>query len=232
MNKPLVIIGAGDHACVLLDMLLEQGEKVLGLADKAVPKGTVIYGVPVLGDDNEILKYSVEDIELVNGIGSVGSLDLRTKMFEFYKKNGYTFASVIHSSAIISKRAKLSEGIQVLAGAVINTEVKIADNTIINTKTSIDHGCNIGKHCHIAPGCTLSGCVTVGNRTHIGTGSSVIQGIKVGANVLVGAGSVVIRNIKDNSMVYGVPAKMTDTRNVMGGGNFSYLRLPSGRNVA
>lgn len=220
MNKPLVIIGAGDHACVLLDMLLEQGEKVLGLADKVVPKGTVIYGVPVLGDDNEILKYSVEDIELVNGIGSVGSLDLRTKMFEFYKRNGYTFASVIHSSAIISKRAKLSEGVQVLAGAVINTEVKIADNTIINTKSPIDHGCVIGKHCHIAPGCFFSGCVKVGDGRHVGTGSVIIQGITIGDNVLLGAGSVVVKDIEDNSKVYGAPTKMKNSSKIcLGGGD-------------
>lgn len=208
MNRPVIIIGAGDHAKVLLDILLEQGENVIGLTDKFVKRGTVIYDVPVIGDDDVVLKYKTDEIELVNGIGSVGNLELRTKMFKFYKENSYTFTSVIHHSAIISSRAKLAEGVQVLAGSVINTEVSIDENTIINTKTSIDHGCNIGQHCHIAPGCTLSGCVTIGNGTHVGTGSSIIQGIKIGSSVLIGAGSVIIKDIADNATAYGVPARI------------------------
>lgn len=218
MAKALVIIGAGDHAKVLLDILLEQGAKVLGLADKFVPRGTMIYGVPVLGDDDEVLKYSPEKIELVNGIGSVKSLTLRSKIFNIYKEKGYTFKTVIHSSAIVSNRARLTESTQILARAVVNTDAEIGENTIINTGVIVEHGCIIGKNCHIAPGCVLSGCVTVGERTHIGTGSTIIQGITIGSNVLLGAGSVVVKDIEDNSKAYGVPARMKNTIQITGGG--------------
>lgn len=210
MNRPVIIIGAGDHARVLLDILLDQGTEVAGLADKSIPEETVIYGVPVIVDDNEVLKYSPDEINLVNGIGSVGSTVLRASVFRFFKEKGYAFASVIHPSAVISRRAELREGVQVLAGAVVGPDAVIGEDCIINTNASIDHGCVIGRDCHIAPGCTLSGCVAVGEGTHIGTGSSVIQGIKIGVNVLVGAGSVVIRNIGDNARVYGVPAEGHD----------------------
>lgn len=208
MNKSLIIIGAGDHAKVLLDILLELGEKVLGLADKSVPKGILIYGVPVLGNDDEVLKYSPEEIELVNGIGSIKSVSLRSKVYSFFKAKGYSFKTVIHLSAIISNRARLSEASQILARVVVGTEAEIGENTIINTGVIVEHGCIIGKNCHIAPGCVLSGCVTVGVETHIGTGTTVIQGITIGSNVLLGAGSVVVKDIEDNSKAYGVPAKM------------------------
>ncbi len=208
MAKPIIIIGAGDHAKVLLDILLEQGETVLGLTDKSVQKGTVVYGVPVIGDDDEVLKHSPEVIDLVNGVGSVGDLTLRKKIYSFFKNKGYIFKSVIHKSAIISNRTMLLEGVQILPRTVINTEAQIGENTIINTGSVVEHGCNIGNNCHIAPGCTLSGCVKVGDKTHIGTGSSIIQGVTIGKNVLLGAGSVVVNNIEDNSKAYGVPAKV------------------------
>lgn len=208
MNKPVIIIGAGDHAKVLLDILLEQNVNVIGLTDKSIPKGTCIYGVSVIGDDFEILKYKTDEIELINGIGSVGNTSLRRKVFVSLKEKGYVFKSVIHPSVIISKRAKIGEGTQLLAGSVVNTEAEIGDNTIINTKTSIDHGCVIEKHCHIAPGCSFSGCVKVGEGTHIGTGTSIIQGINIGKNVLIGAGSVVISDVSDNEKAFGVPARV------------------------
>ena len=218
MSKPLIIIGAGDHAKVLLDILLEQGEKVIGLADKSLSKGTLIYDVPVIGDDEAVLKYNAESVELVNGIGSIGSTALREKLYDFYKSKGYVFKTVIHKSAVVSTRAILCEGAQILAGVVITTEATIGEDTIINSNASIDHACVIGKHCHIAPGCVLSGCVTVGNGTHLGTGSSIIQGIKIGSNVLLGAGSVVVNDIDDNSKAYGVPARMKMTKQMTGGG--------------
>lgn len=207
-SKPVIILGAGDHAKVLLDILLEQNVTVIGLTDKSISKGTCIYGVPVIGDDSEILKYKTDEIELVNGIGSVGNTSIRQKVFSSLKEKGYFFRSVIHESSILSKRAKLGEGVQLLAGTIVNTEAEIDDNTIINTKTSIDHGCVIGKHCHIAPGCSFSGCVRIGDCTHIGTGTSIIQGINIGKNVLIGAGSVVINDVSDNEKAFGVPARV------------------------
>ena len=207
-SKPVIILGAGDHAKVLLDILLEQDVTVIGLTDKSISKGTCIYGVPVIGDDSEILKYKTDEIELVNGIGSVGNTSIRQKVFSSLKEKGYFFRSVIHEASIVSKRAKLGEGVQLLAGAIVNIEAEIDDNTIINTKASIDHGCVIGKHCHIAPGCSFSGCVRIGDCTHIGTGTSIIQGINIGKNVLIGAGSVVINDVSDNEKAFGVPARV------------------------
>ena len=207
-NKPVLIIGAGDHSKVLLDILLDQNIKVIGFTDKNIPKGTLIYDIPVIGDDSVYTNYKTNEVELVNGIGSIGKTSLREYFFTSLKEQGYSFKSIIHPSAIISKRVKLGEGVQILAGSVINIESVIGNNSIVNTKSSVDHGCVIGNHCHIAPGCTLSGCVTVGDRTHIGTGTAIIQGIKIGSNVIIGAGSVVVHNIKDNEKAFGVPARV------------------------
>jgi len=218
-NKKIIIIGAGEHAHVLLDLLLEQNMNVIGLSDSNPNlKGSKVYGIPVIGNDDDVIKnYKPSDVLIVNGMGSVGSTKIRAKVYKNFTEHGFNFLTVVHPSAIISKRAKLCEGAQVLAGAIINTEAVIGENTIINTKTSVDHGCNIGANCHIAPGCVLSGCVAVGDNTHIGTGSSIIQGINIGGNTLVGAGSVVVHDIPANVKAFGVPVKILNYTD-MGGG--------------
>ncbi len=203
--KPVIIIGNGGHAKVLTDILLLGNRKIIGFTAPVEEKNS--YNLFYVGPDKAILNYHPTEIELVNAIGSVSNTSLREKLFNEFKSQGYFFSAVIHPTAIISSTVKLGEGVQILAGTVIQPFAKIDDNTIVNTSSSIDHDCCIGKHCHISPGTTLSGGVIVGKGTHIGTGATIIQSIKIGKKVLIGAGSLVIRDVIDNKVVYGNPAK-------------------------
>ena len=207
MDKPVIIIGAGGHARVLFDCLRLQGVNVLGMLDKAGTENGN-FDLPIIGDDSAISEYPSDTVELVNGLGSVGNMNLRTSIFSRFKKLGYRFRSVIHPSAMIAHDCELGEGVQVLAGAVINTGTKIAADTIVNTGAIVDHECIVGSHVHIAPGCTLSGGIHIGDGTHIGTGATIIQGISIGNRALVAAGAVVVKNVPDGEKVMGVPAKI------------------------
>jgi UDP-perosamine 4-acetyltransferase len=208
LNYPVIILGAGGHAKVLIDTLRLRSIQLLGIAD-ADPnkKGQLLLDAPVLGGDEEVIKYPIEKIYLVNGIGAVRVNPLRRQLFEHFKSKGYRFTSVVHPSAIIASDVALSEGTQVMAGAIVQTGCYIGMNAIINTGSVVDHDCHIGDHVHIAPGVTISGGVRIGENTHIGTGAIVIQGIKIGRYCLVAAGAVVIRDVPDDATVAGVPAK-------------------------
>lgn len=203
----MILIGAGGQALVLAECLQLLHADVLGVIDKnPLGGGRTPCELPFLGTDDDMVAYAPEEVVLVNGIGSVGSTALRQRIFERYHALGYTFRSVIHPSAIISSMAKLGEGVQIFAGAVVGPKTQIGEDSIINTRTSIDHECQIGAHCHIAPGCVLSGGVTVGAGTHIGTGTSVVQGCHIGTGTTVGAGSLVLSDVPDAVVSYGVPA--------------------------
>lgn len=205
MNKPIIIIGNGGHASVLTEILLLQQRDILGYT--APREETNSYGVKYLGADKTIGEYSPKEVDLVLGLGTVSVSTIRHSIFEEMKRQGYTFANCIHPKTIISITAILAEGIQVMAGAIIQPHAQIGENTIINTGAIIEHDCLIGAHVHIAPGTTLSGGVIIGNESHIGTGSSIIQGVEIGKNTLIGAGSVVITNIGTSKKAFGVPAK-------------------------
>ena len=206
-EKPVILLGAGGHAKVLLDILLEQNIEVLGIVEKdGADLPSDMYGIPVIGTDSDVQQYQPDKVGLVNGIGSIGPTALRQKVYEKFRRQGYCFPQVIHPGAVVSRRAELGEGVQIMAGAVVNIGTRVKENSIINTNASVDHDCLIGAHVHIAPGVTLSGGVTVGNGSHIGTGASVVQGIEIGANVIVGAGAVVVNTVAVGKTVCGVPA--------------------------
>jgi sugar O-acyltransferase (sialic acid O-acetyltransferase NeuD family) len=209
MNLPVIILGAGGHAKVLIDTLLLTAVEIAGIVDPDREKhGTSILGIPVIGNDDVVLKKGPGAVMLVNGVGSVKQPALRKQLFDTFKARGFTFASVHHPSAVIAADVLLAEGVQVMAGSVIQPGCVIGRNVIINTKAAVDHDCTIGDHSHVAPGVTLSGSVTVGEGAHIGAGATVLQNVHIGRSSIIGAGAVVLQDVPENVLVYGVPGKV------------------------
>lgn len=208
-NKPVIIVGGGGHAKVLLDTLKSKNIEIIGITDPDGKKHNfMIEGIRVIGTDDELDNYSVNDVLLVNGLGSIKDTIKRRTVYESLKNKGFSFSDVIHQSAVIASSVRIEEGVQVMAGAVIQPGCVINENTIVNSSASIDHDCLIGKNVHIAPGVTLSGEVEVEDNVHVGAGVTIIQGVKIGQNSLIGAGSVVLKDIPANTKAVGVPAKV------------------------
>lgn len=205
MNLPVIVIGGGGHAKVLISALRLQQRLILGFVDRSGTSLPVL-GVSNLGNDEAAFAHLPAEVELVNGVGSVGSTRLRIEVFERFKQKGYRFASVLHPAALIAAEVELAEGVQVMAGAVIQAGARLAENVIVNTGACVDHDCWIEPHTHIAPGATLSGNVRVGFGSLIGTGASVIQNVRIGSRSIVGAGAVVVKDVPEGVTVVGVPA--------------------------
>jgi UDP-perosamine 4-acetyltransferase len=206
---PVIILGGGGHAKVLVNSLLLDGRSIIGVTDRDSEKiGRTTLGVRVLGSDEIVLDYPASQIELVNGLGSTGTTKIRADIFNNFKTQGYHFSKVIHLSAILASGVILQEGVQIMAGTVIQPDCWIGPNTIINTMASVDHDCEIGANVHIAPGATLSGGVQVGENAFIGAGAVVIQGVRIGQGSIIAAGAVVTKDVPPEVMVMGVPARI------------------------
>lgn len=193
---PVIVLCAGGHARVVIDAIALMGMKILGIVDvNPELTGKSVLGFPVIGGEDVLDGYAPEKIGLVNGLGGAKSMASRKKLFQRFKKTGFRFVTVIHPSAVIAKEVVLSEGAQVMAGAVIQTGTEIGRDTIINTRASVDHDCMIGRHVHIAPGVILCGEVQIGDDAYVGSGSTVTPGVKIGKGVFIRAGSLVTKDL-------------------------------------
>lgn len=209
MNLPIIIIGTGGYGQAVADALLAMGCNVEGYTDADASRhGTRFLGLPVIGSDDAITARAPDAVLLANGIGSVGDLSLRRKIYSRFVELGYRFATVVHPGAVVAKSARLESGAQIMAGAVIQPNARIGENTIINIGVVVDHDCIIGKHCHLSPGCSLSGAIEIGDESHVGTGATIRQGIKLGARTVVGVGAAVVRDAGGDCTLVGVPAKV------------------------
>ncbi len=207
MNDGVLLIGAGGHASVLLEILIEQKINILGyVSPYAAVNKKLFSDFHWFKCDKDVLQFDNSKIKLVNGIGSLPGSTLRVDFYNKYKKLGYSFATLVSKEASVSNYAYLEEGVQVIRGAIVQTGTCIGYNSIVNTGSIVDHDCSIGSHNHIAPGATLSGQVTSKVNVHFGTGSSVIQSVNIGKNSVIGAGSTITKDIDKNTICY--PARI------------------------
>jgi sugar O-acyltransferase (sialic acid O-acetyltransferase NeuD family) len=182
-NCRIVLLGAGGHAKVLLDVLIASGVKVDGVVDPILAEnGGFWRGIAVIGNDDELLKIGPAEIVLVNGIGSLPGKSLRQRLFAQFRTAGFRFISVVHPSALMGSGVVLGEGVQLMAGSIVQADSTIGDNSIVNTGALIDHDCVFGSH-----------------------GVSIIQGMAIGAGAVIGAGTVVLKDIPDYHKLLGHP---------------------------
>jgi sugar O-acyltransferase (sialic acid O-acetyltransferase NeuD family) len=185
----MYLYGTGGHAKVVIDILVDNNIPVDGLYD----------------DDSSIDKlmgYRVFCANEIKGplIVSIGSNSIRKKIAESLD---VLFGTAIHSSAIISSNASVSEGSVVMQGAIIQSCSTVGKHCIINTGASVDHDCRIEDYVHISPHAALCGNVEIGEGSWIAAGSVIIPGIKIGRWSIVGAGSVVTKDIPDHVLAIG-----------------------------
>lgn len=206
MSKPVLVLGSGGHASVILEILIQLNCKIMGVVSKEKPSNLGVFkGLKWYESDDDILSFDPSKVLLVNGIGSVPGNELRSEIFERFKFLNYKFMTIISKKSIVSKYAKISEGVQILNGVIVNANAKIDENTILNTGSIIEHDCVIGKHNHIAPGVTLSGTVITGNYVHIGTGASLANNLKIADNSVIGCGVSIVKDVSHNEII--IPAK-------------------------
>ena len=189
-QKPVLLLGLGGHAKVLINILRLCGREIKGaLSQDSV--GTKVMDVPVIGNDDELDTYEPNDIELVNALGHLPNNNKREILFKLGKQRGFTFTSVIHPSVIVAEDVKLGEGVQVMAGVILEPAIDIGRDSIINTSVSINHDAKIGQHTHLAPGVLVCGNAYIGDGVFIGSSSSVMPGIIIEDNVFIKANSLV-----------------------------------------
>jgi UDP-perosamine 4-acetyltransferase len=211
-KERILIIGAGPHAKVVLDILLHDSSKeVTGLtdSDRDLWKRRIL-GAPVLGDDSILpgllSRKQIDSVIIALGHGLIKA---RERIFHEIKRLGPALTTATHTSAIIAESVSIGEGTAVMAGAIINPDAVIEENCTINTGAILEHDNRIGRGCFIQGGARLAGSVSVGVHSVVGMGASVIDGIRIGSNSIVGAGAVVTRDVPDDVGVAGVPAKKT-----------------------
>ena len=125
-----------------------------------------------------------------------------------------------------------------LTGIEIHPAAKLGPGLFIDHGMGVVIGetAEVGENVTLLQGVTLGGTSlkrekrhpTLGNNVVVGAGAKIIGGFKIGDGSRIGAGSVVVREVPTNSVVVGVPGRVTyrDGQRVAGAIDLDQTDLP------
>jgi UDP-perosamine 4-acetyltransferase len=204
LDRRVLLIGAGGHARVCVEVLREADLDVVGALDRD-GAGDDVLGVPVVGRDADLASRAA-DLGVDRVCVAIGDNAARRTWSERAGAAGLSLLTAVAASAVVSPTARLGPGAQILPGAVVNAVARIGRGVIVNTNASVDHDVVVGDFAHVAPGAVIGGDVRIGASVLVGLGARVAPGLRIGDGAIVGAGAVVVRDVPPGVTVVGVPA--------------------------
>ena len=211
----MIIVGAKGFAKELLE-ILHQNNQLEDLAfydDINLTDSNLLFGkFPILRNEYQIHKHFKQfGNEFTLGIGKP---KLRKYLHDKFVQLGGTNTSVMSKNSDIgSYDVKIGDGCNILSGAIISNSVSLGLANIIYYNSVITHDVITGNFVEVSPGVKLLGNCLIGDFTSIGTNATILPNIKIGKNSIIGAGSVVTKDIPDNSIAFGIPAKIIKINN-------------------
>jgi len=206
--EKIVIIGAGGHGRVVLDIIRAEKKYVpVGFLDADTSlHGRRIDGLVVLGDITLLPSLKLQNV--TGAIVAIGDNGIRRQYAEKIDELGFELINAVHPSANIASTASIGKNVVIATGVNICAHCQIGNSVILNTGSIIDHESVVSTAAHICPGAKLAGRVFVESGAYVGIGATVIQNIRIGLDAIVGAGAVVIRDVPPAATVVGVPARV------------------------
>ncbi|MBC8111887.1 MAG: NeuD/PglB/VioB family sugar acetyltransferase, partial [Verrucomicrobia bacterium] len=185
----MLLYGNGGHAKVITDCLKSVGIAVSGIFDD---KLDLSENHLASGQYNETKQA---DQQLVI---SIGSNQTRKKISQQIK---HTFGKAVHVSATISQTATINEGTVIFHQVIVQAGATIGKHVILNTRSIIEHDCQVADFVHIAPNVTVCGGVKIGEGTLIGASATILPNLSIGKWVLIGAGMTITKDVPDFAVI-------------------------------
>jgi UDP-perosamine 4-acetyltransferase len=203
--EPVLVVGAGGHAKVVIELIRAGGGQVAALVD-ADPTPRQVLGCAVVGADEALARLRAEGLS--RAFVALGDNRLRARLAQRLRELDFVLVNAVSPGAHISPSARIGAGVAVMAGAAVNAEARIEDLVIVNTCAAVDHDVRLGEACHVGPGSTLAGEVKVGRLAFVGAGATLIPGVSVGDGAVIGAGACVVSDIEAGVLAVGAPARV------------------------
>lgn len=211
MKKKLLIFGSHEIADLAYRYFKDTNEYSIEafIVDDGHKDKDMLNDIPLVTYSKAKEKFKPKDFKFHVAISFKQFNQLREKIYQKIKKDGYDFESYISPhSTILTK--DIGENVFILENQTIQHNVKIGNNVVIWSSNHIGHGSVVEDSSYISSQVVISGHVTVGRRTFIGVNSAIKDFCKIGSDCFISMGSNVTSNLNSGSVVLPEKSKVLE----------------------
>lgn len=170
----------------------------------AIIENGVIIGSDVIIGANSVVRSGT----IIKNRCKIGSNSVvGSEGFQIIRVKGIN-RKIIHCGGVLLEEGACVGDNTDIANALFEGATYIGKNAMIDNLVHVGHNGYVGDNAVITAGTILCGSSIVESGAWIGVNSSVLNRVTVGIDSKIGIGSVVTRDVPNESLAYGVPAKV------------------------
>jgi sugar O-acyltransferase (sialic acid O-acetyltransferase NeuD family) len=205
----IIIVGAGGFGREVLQWARhawpEHVAKIAGFLSEDPTKlnghGT---NLPILGSPEDFGPRPTDGLLLAIGIPRV-----RRQVAERLEARGARFLTLIHPTAIVADTAEVGLGTVICPYAIVSDSVRLGRFVLVNYHASLAHDASAGEFSILSPYSGLGGNASIEVDVFLSMHVTVGPRVHVASGAVVSANSCVLQHSPPNSMIYGVPGRVS-----------------------
>ena len=200
-KKLLIVFGTGQQSDIVSFYLNKLSTNIHAYCvdDKFYKKDT-FKNKMVITTKELLKKYRPSHYKLHIAISYKKLNKLRFEKYDFFKKKGYSFKSIIYNSNIEKSDVKLGQNIVIL-DSNIQPFTKIGNNSMIWSGSILGHHSSIGNNCWITSGSTIGGNCKIGDFSFLGLNTTIGHFVNIGKKCFIGSSTHITKNVSTRSVV-------------------------------
>jgi len=167
--------------------------------------GSIVDGVPVIGDLTHVTAYDDHQILVCAGRGASRRAIVRRLATLGVTRERY--ATLVHPGVSIPAGCLVGAGSILLDGVVLTARVRVGDHVVVMPNVTLTHDDVLEDHSTICAGVSLGGGVRIGSGAYLGMNSCVREGLTVARDGVLGMGAALVDHLPQGQTWVGTPAR-------------------------
>ncbi len=212
--EEIIVFGNGNISKILSTYLKKKFNIIAYASKKKFIKSKKFNNRPIYSLEELKKKFSPKKYKIITAIGYLEMNNIRKKIFESLKSEGYNFVNYIDNSAQVPNDVMIRENNILLDNVSINPGSKIGNGNIIWSNSVISHNVRLNNFNWVSSGTVISGDTSIGNCNFFGSNSIISNNSSIANSIFVGAGALVTGKIRNESTIINSTSKKIEIKSL------------------